>query len=83
MSLIKLSLAGNNLITSGQRDILWDMTNSIPYLVPNKFQESIFLPINRPKILALGRQESIAFTRHNQEIFAMVTTGATIPLRGI
>jgi hypothetical protein len=34
--------------------ILWDMADSIPYLVPSptQFQESISLPINHPKILA-------------------------------
>jgi hypothetical protein len=39
------------------------MANSIPYLVPNQFQELIFLPINRTEIPAwlTGRQESIPF----------------------
>jgi hypothetical protein len=40
-------------------NILWDMTNSIPYLVPNQFQELVFLPINRKKIPAqAGRNQS-------------------------
>ncbi len=32
--------------------ILWNMANSIPYLSPTHFQESIFPPITRPKIPA-------------------------------
>ncbi len=33
--------------------ILWDMADSIPYLVPSQFQESIFSPVTRPKLPAL------------------------------
>jgi len=29
---------------------LWDMADSIPYMVPTQFQDSIFPPITRPKI---------------------------------
>ncbi len=34
-------------------NILWAMYDSISYLVPTHFQESIFLPITRPKIPVL------------------------------
>ncbi len=34
-------------------NILGSMSDSIPHLVPTHFQESIFLPITRPKIPVL------------------------------
>jgi hypothetical protein len=34
-------------------NILWDMADSIPYLIPTQFQESIHPPITRFKIPAL------------------------------
>jgi hypothetical protein len=35
---------------------LWDMADSIPYLVPFQFQESIFSLITHPKNLALEQR---------------------------
>jgi hypothetical protein len=41
------------LIPALKINSLWDMADSIPYLVPSQFQECIFPPITRPKIPAL------------------------------
>jgi hypothetical protein len=38
------------LIPALKNNILWDMADLIPYLVPTQFQESIFPPMTRPKI---------------------------------
>jgi hypothetical protein len=40
------------LIPALKINILWDMVNSIPYLVPTQFQDLIFPKKTRPKIPA-------------------------------
>ncbi len=40
------------LTQNGKNEKLGDMANLIPYLVPTRFQESIFPPITRPNMPA-------------------------------
>ncbi len=42
-------------------NILWDMADPIPHLIPTQFQESIFPPITRPKIPAQKPETNIWF----------------------
>ncbi len=48
----QLSAGDEKLIPALKIKILWDMADSIPYLVPTQFQESIFPPKTQPKLLA-------------------------------
>jgi hypothetical protein len=54
MQTIRQLLAGDEKsIPALKINILWSMSDSIPHLVPTTFQESIFLPLTRPKIPVL------------------------------
>ncbi len=52
-TICQLSARDENSIPGLNIYILWDMTYSIPNLVPTQFQKSIFTPITRLKISAL------------------------------
>ncbi len=48
----QLSAGGQKSIAALKTIILWDMADSIPYLVPTQFQESTFSSNNPSKIPA-------------------------------
>ncbi len=49
-TICQLSAVDENSIPALKINILYDIAESIPHLVPTQFQELIFLPITYPKI---------------------------------